>query len=254
MKTPSRANKAGQMRVSIVVPAFNEEKWIGECLRSIARARLQADPEGAVEEIIVVDNNSNDRTAELARGEGARVVFEPVNQIARARNAGAAAAAGDWLLFIDADSTLPANLLAETLSVMRGGKAIGGGALVRFPATAPRMALWGAAIWKQLSIRLHWAAGSYIFARADAFREVGGFNQELFFSEEIDLSRRLGRLGRKRGLGFVIIVSAHIDTSDRKCYLYSTWDLFRLAAGIALRPFSSRKSRKAAFPWYDGRR
>src|SRR5438876_11028275 len=55
-------------------------------------------------ELIVCDNNSDDRTAQIARAAGARVVFEPVNQIARARNTGAAHAAGEWLIFIDADS------------------------------------------------------------------------------------------------------------------------------------------------------
>ena len=62
-------------------------------------------------ELIVCDNNSTDRTAEIARNAGARVVFEPVNQIARARNRGAAAATGDWLIFVDADSHPSAGLV-----------------------------------------------------------------------------------------------------------------------------------------------
>src|SRR6266404_2621669 len=100
------------MKISVVVPAYNEEKLITDCLRSI-RAAGAAFNEPAAEsrgtchaslELIVCDNNSTDRTAELARAEGAMVVFEPVNQIGRARNTGAAAATGDWLIFIDADS------------------------------------------------------------------------------------------------------------------------------------------------------
>src|SRR5205823_2793019 len=92
------------MKISIIVPAFNEEKLIGETLRRISSATAAFSERGWASEVIVCDNNCSDRTAELARAGGARVVFEPINQIARARNTGAAAATGDWLLFIDADS------------------------------------------------------------------------------------------------------------------------------------------------------
>ena len=94
------------MHLSIVIPAFNEERLIGQCLQSISTSLAANYKPGFTSETIVVDNNSTDNTAELARQAGARVVFEPVNQIGRARNAGAAQATGDWLLFIDADSLL----------------------------------------------------------------------------------------------------------------------------------------------------
>src|SRR5947209_3808370 len=92
------------MKISIIVPAFNEEKLIKETLSRILAASESFSRQGYEFELIVCDNNSSDRTAELSRAMGARVVFEPINQIARARNAGAAAATGNWLLFIDADS------------------------------------------------------------------------------------------------------------------------------------------------------
>src|SRR6266480_4245946 len=79
-------------------------------------------------ELIVCDNNSDDRTAEIARAAGARVVFEPVNQIARARNTGAAHAAGEWLIFIDADSQPSRELFAEAAEAMQGGRCLAGGA------------------------------------------------------------------------------------------------------------------------------
>src|SRR5437016_2114818 len=84
-------------------------------------------------ELIVCDNNSEDRTAELARAAGARVVFEPVNQIARARNTGAARAAGEWLIFIDADSQPSRELFAEAADAMQGGRCLAGGATLAFP-------------------------------------------------------------------------------------------------------------------------
>ena len=84
------------MKISIIIPAYNEEKLIGGTLAKIATACRTFDEQGCGYEVIVCDNNSTDRTAQLARDAGASVVFEPVNQIGRARNCGAAAATGDW--------------------------------------------------------------------------------------------------------------------------------------------------------------
>ena len=107
------------VKISIIVPAFNEAKRISSCIQSIrAAANLQP---GDETELIVVDNNSRDSTAEIAAREGARVVFEPNNQISRARNAGARAATGDWLLFIDADSQLNAGSFRGVLQAIGSG-------------------------------------------------------------------------------------------------------------------------------------
>lgn len=86
------------MHLSIIIPAFNEERLITRCLQSIATSLTANLTLGFTTEIIVVDNNSTDNTANLAKATAAHVVFEPINQIGRARNAGAAAATGDWLL------------------------------------------------------------------------------------------------------------------------------------------------------------
>ena len=78
------------MHLSIIIPAFNEERLIEHCLRSVSASLAVNDRPGLTSEIIVVDNNSTDNTANLARQAGAGVVFEPINQIGRARNTGAA--------------------------------------------------------------------------------------------------------------------------------------------------------------------
>ena len=91
-----------ELQLSVVIPAFNEAELIEGCLTTV-RAALNALP-GVASEVVVVDNASTDRTATLAEQSGALVVREPHRQIGRARNAGAATARGEWLLFIDADS------------------------------------------------------------------------------------------------------------------------------------------------------
>ena len=107
-------------KLSVIVPAYNEERLLGESLRHI-RAAMTVFPERGWEtELIVCDNNSTDRTAEIAHEAGAQVVFEPVNQIARARNTGAAAATGDWLVFVDADSHPTRELFADVAAQIAG--------------------------------------------------------------------------------------------------------------------------------------
>src|SRR5262249_47987077 len=155
--------------LSIVIPAYNEEKLIGRCLACIAEAIAANAAPDWTSEVIVVDNNSTDGTAALARAAGTTVVFEAINQILRARNAGATAASGDWLLFVDADSYLHAATLAELLGVIRQGCYAGGGCQVGLDES-PRSGEILMAVWNAVSRLLKWAAGSFIFCREDAFR------------------------------------------------------------------------------------
>jgi glycosyltransferase involved in cell wall biosynthesis len=231
------------MKLSIVVPAFNEEKLLGATLACIHEAATGLDAE-----LIVCDNNSTDRTAEIARQAGAKVVFEPVNQISRARNAGAAAASGEWLVFIDADSLPDGALFADLAAAIASGRYVGGGATVRFDlADVPSHA--AVAVWNAISRSLRWAAGSFVFCKAEAFRAIGGFSTELYASEEIDFSRRLKRLGR-----FTILHRHPLRTSGRKVRLYTKREYFRLLARIVLSGGRALKRREDCFAWYDGRR
>src|SRR5205807_5036780 len=107
------------MKLSIIIPAFNEAKRIASCLQHLSSA-LRANARSDLEsEIIVVDNNSIDATAEIPRNLGARVLFEPLNQIARPRNAGARVATGDWFLLFDPHTHVRAGTLAEMLTLDR---------------------------------------------------------------------------------------------------------------------------------------
>src|SRR5580704_4609959 len=124
------------MKISVIVPAFNEEKLVGASLAAIQTAIKSFANRGWDTELIVCDNNSTDRTAELARAAGATVVFEPVNQIGRARNRGAEAATGDWLIFVDADSHPSRELFADTADAIESGKYLFGGAYVHMKGAA----------------------------------------------------------------------------------------------------------------------
>src|SRR5664280_1189894 len=119
------------MKISIIVPAFNEEQFLGKTLAQIKAAASALANTGWETELIVCDNNSTDRTAEIARAAGANVVFEPVNQISRARNSGAAIATGDWLVFVDADTHPSENLFADVAAQIASGCCLAGGVTIR---------------------------------------------------------------------------------------------------------------------------
>jgi len=241
------------VKVSIIVPAFNEEKLLPATLRSIEAARAGLAAAGGLGEVIVCDNNSTDRTAELARAAGARVVFEPVNQISRARNAGAAAATGEWLVFVDADSQPTRELFAAVAAEIRRGDCLAGGCTLRIEGPHP-VARWMTHGWNLLSRLKKWAAGSFIFCDAAAFREVGGFSQDLYASEEIDLFDRLKRLARSQGRRIVILHRTPMLTSARKLHLYTPWEHLRFMGKTILGRGRTLRNREECLTWYDGRR
>jgi glycosyltransferase involved in cell wall biosynthesis len=241
------------MRISIVVPAFNEEARLGRTLHTIRAAMSVFDRIGWRSELIVCDNNSSDRTAEIARSAGALVVFEPRNQISRARNTGAAHATGDWLIFIDADSHPDALLFEDVANEIRRGRCLAGGCTVRFERAHPVMRLMTWA-WNCSSRVNRWAAGAFIFVNATAFREVGGFDDELYAAEEIDLFRRLKRAARAAGRTITILHRHPLVTSDRKVHLYSWREMIGFMVRTALAPRRTLRSQEQCFTWYDGRR
>lgn len=241
------------MKISIVVPAFNEEKLLGATLRSIHDASAAFTMRGWQTELIVCNNNSTDRTADIAQSAGAKVVFEPINQIARARNTGAAAATGAWLIFVDADSHPTRELFADVAEQIESGRCMAGGCTIRLDErhfVADRVT----AVWNWVSRLRKWAAGSFIFCRTDAFRKIGGFSNELFASEELDLSKRLNAEARRSGEKVVILHRHPMMTSARKMKLYSRKEYLVFFRKAIFSPRATVKSREACIPWYDGRR
>ncbi len=241
------------LNLSVIIPAFNEERLLGQTLREVQASLTPLAALGWATELIVCDNNSTDRTAQIAREAGAMVVFEPVNQIARARNRGAAAATGGWLLFIDADSHPGPALMRDVAEAIQSGRYLAGGATIRFSEDHP-VANFLTLFWNGLSRTRRLLAGSFIFCEATAFRKVGGFSQELFAGEELDLSVRLKQLGQESGRRIVILHRHPLVTSARKIKLYSGRELVWFFLRALFRQKATLTSRAACHPWYDGRR
>ncbi|MEM7125544.1 MAG: glycosyltransferase [Chloroflexota bacterium] len=203
------------MFLSVIIPAFNEEMYLEQTLERIKSALDENERMDLSWELIVCDNNSGDKTSEIASAFGARVIFEPINQISRARNRGASIAKGEWLLFIDADSYPEPALIAEMIDRIRSRKIIGCGTTVRVK---------GGTLFNKLRMErvnpffrlFGLSGGAFLLCQADAFRAIDGFSTDLYAYEEIDFIIRLKRHGRKVGKRFAVMHQHPVVTSGRK--------------------------------------
>jgi len=211
--------------ISLILPAYNEESLLPSTLASLRSSfgKLLGDQM----EIVVCDNNSSDRTASVAQQHGARVIFEPHNQIARARNTGARVALGDWLIFVDADTCVPARLAEQTLAAIHSGHCGAGGAPVLFDLQSlPLSSRMAVQSWNWVSRTFHLAAGSYLFCRREAWKDSGGFDETYYAGEEIFFSIGLKKWCRKQRLAFTILQEP-VLTSARKLQWHTQTQIWR---------------------------
>jgi hypothetical protein len=231
--------------LSFIVPAYNEELELPATLSAI-RAAAAATSEPF--EIVVANDGSTDATAAVAAAAGARVVTINRRQIAAARNAGARAALGDILLFVDADTWIAPAHVTGAQGTLAAGCA-GGGARVTTDGLVP---LWGRVFICVFSAFYFTAAnlgaGAFLFTTRENFDRVGGFDEQLFAGEEIYFSQALKKLGRFRVLADPVV------TSGRKLRMHSARQILALSVGIILRGKRGVKSRAKLDLWYDGKR
>lgn len=204
------------MLLSIIIPAYNEEKLLPISLSLIQQALTESLIPDNAWEMIVCDNNSSDHTAAMAEKAGAKVITEEINQISRARNTGARLAQGDWFLFIDADTYPTTRLIQEVLDVIiRDPSYIGCGSTV----TIKEDTTWNKLRMERLNplMRLfNWCGGAFLLCERKAFLAIGGFSTDLFALEEIDFVLRLHRYGKKNGKKFRVLHRYPVVTSGRK--------------------------------------
>ncbi|MEX2272894.1 MAG: glycosyltransferase [Vicinamibacterales bacterium] len=227
-----------------MIPAHNEEALIGSTLTAL---RAAIDTVGEPYEIIVVDDDSTDRTAAVAAAHGARVVHVTLRQIAAVRNAGAAAAAGGVLIFVDADTIVPAATVGDVMKATAAG-AVAGGASSRLDPHAP---FWAKAGWLPFQFAaptLRLPGGAFMFVTRAAFDAVGGFDERYFAGEEIYLARALKKVGPFR------MVRPAVITSGRKFRLLGFGGTLRIWLTLARHGMVALKDRKHLGFWYDKHR
>ncbi len=232
---------------SIIIPAYNEEAYLPQALTSVFAAMAGI---SGTAEVVVVDNNSDDDTAKIARSMGATVAYEPVNQIARARNTGARAAKGRFFVFLDADTTLTSMLLGQALKNLASGRIAGGGTVVAPDRPMEASAQAALNTWNRFSRRFNIAAGSFIYCERRAFEAVGGFSERVYASEEIWFSIRMHLWALRHGKRFRVIRDLPVVTSVRKLDWFSPARLLFSSLILMLFPFALF-SRRLCHLWYD---
>jgi glycosyltransferase involved in cell wall biosynthesis len=231
--------------ISFIIPAHNEEAWVGRCISAI---RSGLEPLAEPHEIIVADDASSDATASIARQHGAQVVRVEHRQIAATRNAGARQAHGDILFFVDADTLVNAQAIQSALRSVRAG-AVGGGCVPQFEGWLP--------LWWRLTVpageRLcRWLrflpSGACLFCTSSAFETAGGFNENYYAAEDVVFVVALKRQGR------FIIPAETVVTSGRKVRAHSFWTFARLLMRLVLRGSRGLRSRRGLDYWYEPER
>lgn len=232
-------------RISVIIPARDEEAFIGRCLASVAAAASRISGEV---EVIVVLNRCTDRTEEIARSFGAVIVNDDSKNLARIRNHGARAAKGELLVTIDADSMMSENLLEVIDSAMSTGRYIGGGVHIIPERISLGIAL--TALLVAVVLLWHRVMVGVFFCRREDFIAIGGFREELSSVEDIDFARRLRRYGREHQKRFASIFKASITTSCRKFDKFGDWYFLRHPL-MTLALFKGRHQEYSDKVWYD---
>ena len=230
--------------ISFIVPAYNEEHELSDTLAAIREAASTATQPY---EIIVVDDASTDATPKIASDAGAKVI--PINrrQIAAARNAGARAARGEYLFFVDADTRINRAHVIGGIATLEAGCA-GGGARVAMDGFVP---FWGRMLLRGFSLvyfGLNLGAGAFLFTTRRNFDVIGGFDEQYFAGEEVYFSLELRKLGAFK------VLREPVVTSARKLRMYPAKQFLREFFGAIVRGPRGVRSREKLNLWYDGKR
>ena len=212
------------MLISVVIPAFNEEGYLGETLASLNRAKAFLQDAGSLPtEIIVVDNDSDDSTADVARSLGAAVAREAQHNIAKVRNTGAKLAHGEVLVFVDADTVVPDKLLSRIVEVMSDAACFGGAVDTDYrPVKLTTKAYLQ--FWRFLGKLTGMAQGATQFCRRDVFLALDGYDETLFMGEDVDFHWRLKRIAKRQNGSVVFVEDLRVVSSTRR---FDQWRLWR---------------------------
>ena len=238
-------------RFSLVIPAYNEARWLPPLLDTVDRAREACSHGAAAVEVNVGDNASTDRTAEIARARGCRVAHVETRTIAAARNGGARIARGEILMFVDADSLVHPGTFDAVDRALASGRVVGGASGV----TSERWSAGIVATWAFM-LPMVWLTGmdtGVVFCRREDFVAVGGYDERRRFAEDVMFLLALRRLGRRRGQRLTRLRRVKAVTSTRKFDDHGDWHYFTgvlmLPLASVLRPRST--ARRVARYWYE---
>ena len=184
------------MRVSVIIPALNEEKGIEPTLKAIRNQ----DYRGKIE-LIVADGHSTDKTVQISQKYADKVVTETTRTIAAGRNAGARAASGELLLYTDADTIVDKDWVRRMAAAFDDERVVAafgmiipieGGAFEKFMLTYSVLI----SAWFFNKVGMDYTYGNNMALRKSAFDKIGGFDIYLVTGEDTDIIKRIRKHGR----------------------------------------------------------
>jgi GT2 family glycosyltransferase len=235
------------MRLSIIIPAYNEEKLLPETLR---RIRAAMDLLNSESELIVVDNESTDRTREIAETLGATVLTETLKNISAIRNTGAAFATGEVLVFFDADTFVPETMLTVIDEKMGDANCLGGAVAVSYGNFKRWWLRFYSRAWTFWGPVFNMKQGAAQFCKAAVFEQLGGYDERIYLGEDIDFYWRLTKFAKENGGSLAFIEEPKVTTSTRRFDKMSLWDTL-----VLTHPIYILLNWKRSGPWrrwYDG--
>jgi len=238
------------VRISLVIPAYNEAVLLPRLLDTVDVARSHYRNGADAIEVIVADNQSTDRTADIASARGCSVVSVAERRIGSVRNGGAAQAGGAILTFVDADSQIHPQTFDAVEAALESGKVVAG-------ATGVRMERWsfGIAATYALFMPMVWLFRmdtGVVFCRRADFEEIGGYDERRYFGEDVQLLWDLRCLGKARRQRLTRLTAVKAVASTRKFDRHGEWhyftELFRLVPMMLRTPEAANDFAKRY--WY----
>ncbi len=228
------------MKLSFIIPAWNEELLLGATIQALQQATGNYDYE-----IIVVDDASDDGTSRIAKELGTKVVSSNNRQIGLTRNDGAAVATGDLFIFVDADTIVSEQVVRETVEAIENG-AVAGGSFPVFDGKVPLVAKVMTSMLRLIFRLLRVSAGAYMFCTPASFKSAEGFDAKFFAAEEVHLSNKLHKIGKFK------TINARVITSSRKFRTHSSVEILTTLLLVSIPGIRNIKKRKNL--WYGSRK
>jgi glycosyltransferase involved in cell wall biosynthesis len=232
------------MNISIVIPAYNEEKYIADCLQSVIANRTDD-----IREIIVIDNASTDGTAAVAQQfPGVRVVHEPHKGLTHARQRGLIEAKGDLIAYLDADTRMPPTWAATVKKEFaKHPKMVSLSGPFHYYDLPPAKKIIAQGLWTLTAMPTFWMVGFMVLganfvAKREALVQIGGFDTTIsFYGEDTDIARRLSKAGKaKFSMEFFIIGSGRRLLEEGIVLTFSRYAMNYFATAIRHKPLTKQ--------------
>ena len=248
------------IKISIVIPAFNEQKLLPRLLQTIEFAIQKSEVQDNQIEVIVADNFSTDSTVEIAKEAGCTIIQNKIRRIGAVRNTGAGIAKGELILFVDADMQIHENTISAIYKLMQSKEFVGGGSGLKMERNSFPIFLSNLF---SLPMPYFWGLESGVwFCRRSDFESIGGYDESRLAGEDFEFLVRLRRHGRtcspnqplatRRDFQRKLGLDIRAINSCRKFDEHGDWHLFwAVPLGFFYSLFSKERFKKFAEEyWY----